>query len=144
MKRKWICVAAAGVSLGLAAAGVALANELIWTPINPSFGGNPANGAWLLASAQAQNTMTPKASTYTRADPLEDFEYNLKRQYLSRLADRIMDDIFGEDSLLPEGDTDAEYTIGDYHVQISTLGSITVTITDTITGGETSIEVPYY
>ena len=144
MKRKWICVLAGGVCLALAAAGVGIANELIWTPINPSFGGNPANGSWLLASAQAQNTMVPKSTGYTRPDPLADFEYSLKRQYLTRLADRIMDDIFGEDTLLPSGDTDAEYTIGDYHVQISTLGSVKVTITDTITGSETAVEVPYY
>lgn len=144
MKRKWIYVAVAGVCFGLAAAGVGIANELIWTPINPSFGGNPGNGSWLLASAQAQNTMVPKATTYTRPDPMEDFEYNLKRQYLSRLSQKIMDDIFGEDTLLPDGDTDAEYTIGDYHVQISTQGAIKVIITDTLTGTETSVEVPYY
>jgi curli production assembly/transport component CsgF len=135
---------AVGICLGLIAAGVGIASELVWTPINPSFGGNPANGAWLLASAQAQNTMTPKPTTYTRADPLDDFEYLLKRQYLSRLADRIMDDVFGEDTLLPDAQTDAEYTIGDYHVQISTMDSIKVTITDTITGNETMVEVPYY
>jgi curli production assembly/transport component CsgF len=144
MRRKWSWALAAGVCLGLVAAGVGIANELIWMPINPSFGGNPANGSWLLASAQAQNTMVPKTTTYTRPDPLADFEYSLKRQYLSRLADRIMDDVFGEDTLLPSEQTDAEYTLGDYHVQITTLGSIKVTITDTITGNQTDVEVPYY
>ena len=31
------------------------ATELVYTPVNPSFGGSPLNGAWLLGSAQAQN-----------------------------------------------------------------------------------------
>ena len=143
-RKKGSYALAVGVCLGLVAAGVGIANELVWTPINPSFGGNPANGSWLLASAQAQNTMVPKAATYTRPDPLEDFEYNLKRQYLARLADRIMDDVFGEDTLLPDAQSDAEYTIGDYHIQITTRDAVKVTITDTITGSQTSVEVPYY
>ena len=32
------------------------ATELVYTPINPSFGGSPLNGAWLLGNAQAQNS----------------------------------------------------------------------------------------
>lgn len=32
----------------------ATAAQLIYTPVNPSFGGNPLNGSYLLQSAQAQ------------------------------------------------------------------------------------------
>jgi hypothetical protein len=31
------------------------ATELVYTPVNPAFGGNPLNGTWLLNNAQAQN-----------------------------------------------------------------------------------------
>ncbi|TAN27298.1 MAG: hypothetical protein EPN31_12280 [Castellaniella sp.] len=34
--------------------GPAMAGQLQYTPVNPSFGGNPLNGAYLLQSAQAQ------------------------------------------------------------------------------------------
>lgn len=36
--------------------GLALAGQLIYTPVNPSFGGNPLNGPYLLNSAQAQKS----------------------------------------------------------------------------------------
>ena len=29
------------------------ATEIVYTPINPSFGGNPLNGTWLLNNAQS-------------------------------------------------------------------------------------------
>ena len=34
--------------------GACLAGQLTYVPVNPSFGGNPLNGAYLLQSAQAQ------------------------------------------------------------------------------------------
>jgi curli production assembly/transport component CsgF len=41
--------------LGLGSCSLVHATELVYTPINPSFGGNPLNGTWLLNNAQAQN-----------------------------------------------------------------------------------------
>ncbi|MGB6007142.1 curli assembly protein CsgF [Castellaniella sp.] len=35
-------------------AGPAQASQLTYTPVNPSFGGNPLNGSFLLQSAQTQ------------------------------------------------------------------------------------------
>ena len=36
--------------------GTALAGQLTYVPVNPSFGGNPLNGPYLLQSAQAQKS----------------------------------------------------------------------------------------
>lgn len=36
------------------AAGAAQASELVYRPINPSLGGDPLNGNWLLSQATAQ------------------------------------------------------------------------------------------
>ena len=36
-------------------AGKAYAQDFVYTPKNPAFGGNPYNYSWLLSSAQAQN-----------------------------------------------------------------------------------------
>ena len=53
-----------GVLIGAVSLCVALgvvtawATELVYTPINPSFGGNPLNGQFLLNEAQAQNNFT--------------------------------------------------------------------------------------
>ncbi|MEI2297363.1 curli assembly protein CsgF [Ensifer sp. MJa1] len=41
-------------TLTLAAAGSSAASELVYRPINPSFGGDPLNGNWLLSQATAQ------------------------------------------------------------------------------------------
>lgn len=53
-------------------AGSAHAGELIYQPINPSFGGDPLNGSYLLNKAQAQNdTKDPDAvdyGSYTETD----------------------------------------------------------------------------
>lgn len=44
----------AGAAILSVAPGAALAGQLLYTPVNPSFGGNPLNGSNLLNSAQAQ------------------------------------------------------------------------------------------
>jgi curli production assembly/transport component CsgF len=47
------------IGAGLALAfSPASASSLVYTPVNPTFGGNPANGPNLLAQAQAQGIGT--------------------------------------------------------------------------------------
>ena len=41
-------------ALVVSASAPALASELVYHPVNPTFGGNPLNGAPLLSQAQAQ------------------------------------------------------------------------------------------
>ncbi len=41
-------------TLVLTYAGSAIASELVYRPINPSLGGDPLNGNWLLSQATAQ------------------------------------------------------------------------------------------
>jgi hypothetical protein len=56
-RRFWVVLS--GVSLCLILGFfTAWATELVYTPINPSFGGNPLNGQFLLGIAQAQNSFT--------------------------------------------------------------------------------------
>ena len=38
--------------------GNVFSQQLTYTPINPSFGGSPLNGSWMLGEAQAQNGFT--------------------------------------------------------------------------------------
>lgn len=129
-------------ALFLLPTGVATATELVWTPINPSFGGPSFNAQWLMASAQAQNKFVEKPKPYTRLDPFEDFEYTLKRQYLSHLSRKIIDEAFGEETTTPL--EPGEYIIGDYAIDITTNGQITVVITDTTSGNSTTVQIPYY
>jgi len=96
--KRLVMYAICGIFCGLflMPADTATATELVWVPINPSFGGYAANATWLMASAQAQNSHVEKAAPYTRPDPMDDFEYTLKRSYLSALSRKIMDEAFGD------------------------------------------------
>jgi len=140
---------ACGIVCGLffISSGVATATELIWVPINPSFGGPSYNASWLMASAQAQNKLVEKPKPYTppTQDPIADFERRLNSQILYRLSSKIVDEAFGEEGLLPEGITEAQYVVGDFRVDVTTdLSQITVKLTDTATGNTTTLQVPYY
>lgn len=125
-------------ALFLANATAAAASELVYTPINPSFGGNPFNGAWLLDSAMTQNKFEEE---YER-DLMEDFEERLISQILYRMSRSLIDEAFGEygETIQP-----GHYEIGNYHIDISTDGVIiTIVIVDIVTGDTTTVEVPYY
>lgn len=119
------------------------AQQLVYTPINPSFGGSPLNGSWMLGQAQAQNGFTAGggSSAYSpySTDPLADFTSSLNRQILSQLSRNLISSMFGENGL-----EEGRYEIGDYIIDI-TPGSngITIIINDLINGGETTIVVPY-
>ena len=41
-------------TLSIGSAAPALASEIVYHPVNPTFGGNPLNGTPLLSTAQAQ------------------------------------------------------------------------------------------
>jgi curli production assembly/transport component CsgF len=51
-KRLWTVVAV--IAVGIDASAPAFASELVYHPVNPTFGGNPLNGSFLLSTAQAQ------------------------------------------------------------------------------------------
>ena len=55
MKTKTFLQCTGILLLGFGSGGLVQATELVYTPVNPSFGGNPLNGTWLLNNAQAQN-----------------------------------------------------------------------------------------
>src|ERR1700742_1756144 len=50
--RSWTI--AAIIAIGVTASAPAFASELVYHPVNPTFGGNPLNGSFLLSTAQAQ------------------------------------------------------------------------------------------
>ena len=117
------------------------ATELVYEFVNPSFGGNPFNGPWLLQQAQLQNQFKEKREVWWKPKtPLERFTEQLEYTVLSRLAQRIAEAAFGEEKLQP-----GEYTVGSYKISVTTdANGITVVITEISTGNITSIQVPYY
>jgi curli production assembly/transport component CsgF len=120
-----------------AANQAAFADELVYTPINPSFGGNPFNSSHLLGIANAQNDYeAPRDSNQTLQG--EQFVRLLQSRLLSALATRVSDAILGENAQ-PSG----EIVYGSQTVAWETLlDSIRLTVTDTDTGAVTEIIIP--
>jgi len=122
---------------GLLLSAGASATELVYTPVNPSFGGSPLNGAWLLGNAQAQNNKKdPDAidrSSLAGTSALDRFTSQLESRLLADLLNK-MDDPNGG-SLITD----------DFIVNVVNLdGNLTVEITDRLTGEVSEISVNGY
>ncbi|HEY8608817.1 MAG TPA: curli assembly protein CsgF [Noviherbaspirillum sp.] len=127
----------------LVAAPAASATELVYVPVNPSFGGSPLNGAVLLNAAQAQNKHTePKSSQPGgpgQQTPLQQFNEILERAVLNRLVSAATTSVMGADGKLKEGVVNT----GNFTIEITDLGGgmLMVKTTDKVTGAATSFQV---
>lgn len=127
----------------------ALAGDLVYTPINPSFGGNPLNSSHLLGLANAQRDATASdakknsgglggATGGGGTSDADLFVRQLEGRLLSALAGQVTEAIFGtnpqDSGTVTFGTTTVEF--------IRTLDSIRLLITDTVEGTVTEIVVP--
>jgi curli production assembly/transport component CsgF len=132
---------AAGLTAVLAGSGSAPASELIYQPIDPSFGGNPFNSSHLLGLAEAQNQHIdePRFSAGTTGlSQSELFVRQLESRLLSSLATQVGNAIFGENA-----QESGEVVFGDQTITFERgLEFIDITIFDAATGGSTQVRVP--
>lgn len=116
------------------------AAELVYTPVNPSFGGSPLNGTWLLNSAQAQNDFKdPSSSALSKKTDLESFNDRLQRSILDRLAGAVTQQVVGPDGQIVPGNIETQ----DYLINIADNGdgTLTITTTDKASGASTTFEI---
>ena len=116
--------------------------QLVYTPINPSFGGSPLNGSWMLGEAQAQNGFTAGGTSGlpSQNDQLSNFSSSLQSQILSQLSRNLVSSLFGENGLQA-----GHYEIGNFIIDISPgSDGVNIVINDLSNGGETTITVPYF
>ncbi|MDT0646770.1 curli assembly protein CsgF [Zunongwangia sp. F260] len=114
--------------------------QLVYTPENPAFGGNPYNSQWLLASAQAQNSFKDPAATTGRQQQteLERFTSSLNSQLLGQVSRSAFTRQFGQDGLNP-----GTYSFGSLAVDIYPSDEgLVINILDTNTGEQTQIVIP--
>jgi curli production assembly/transport component CsgF len=131
--RATFAVAALGMT-GLSAS----AQELVYTPVNPSFGGDSFNSSHLMAIANAQNDYKDPDATTTGNSQIDQFLRQLQSRLLSSLAAEVNDAIFGEN---PQDS--GTITFGDQTISfVRLLDSVSLTITDTSTGAVTEISIP--
>lgn len=114
------------------------ADELVYTPVNPWFGGNSNNGDWLLANAQAQNDHDDDDEERIELSPIDVFTSTLQRLVLNRLATNAVGQFFTD-----EGDfITGTYTVGDYEIDITDVdGVLTISTTDSTSGDSTQIVI---
>ena len=115
------------------------AQDFVYKPVNPAFGGDTFNYNWLLSSAQVQDN-TEAEDAGTSGGSLDFFTESLNRQLLNQLSRELVTSQFGE-----EGLTDGVYTVGDFQIDIaSTFEGLSISIIDASTGEQTQIIIPYF
>jgi curli production assembly/transport component CsgF len=127
---------AAILAVGLAASPV-LAQQQIYTPKSPTFGGNPFNSAHILGVAGAQNDYK---APVTPQDQANLFSQQLQSRLLSALASQVTDAIFGKN---PQDR--GTITFGGQTITfVRSLEDVHLTITDSTTGSVTDIVIPTF
>jgi len=120
--------------------GLLSAQDLVYKPINPAFGGDTFNYNWLLSSAQEQNQFEDASATNPFGTGLDDFEEDFNRQILNSLSRQLVSNTFGDDGI-----EDGLYSIGSFEIEVTTTSSgINIYILDTTDGGETTVVVPIF
>lgn len=119
-----------------------IAQDFVYQPVNPAFGGNPYNYSWLLSQANAQNEYKEETDPFgfLNDDPLNGFQDDLNAQVLNEISRQLYFNQFGE-----EGLSEGFYEFGSYEIDVSTTSEgMQIRIIDIMTGSETTVVIPYY
>jgi curli production assembly/transport component CsgF len=132
--------AASAALMACAIASPATAQDLVYEPVNPSFGGNPFNSAHLLGVANSQNKFKDPSSSKSSSSQADVFARQLQSRLLSALSSQLVDAIFGENpqehGTVSFGGQTIEFVRG--------LENVTLTITNDESGEITTIVVPTF
>lgn len=122
-----------------------IAQDLVYKPKNPAFGGDTFNYQWLLSGAQAQDTYKDKTttsllSTSSSTSTLDDFTKSLNRLLLSQISQQLITSQFGEGGLQP-----GSYTIGNFNINVgSATDGVVIDISDLSNGQSTQVVIPFF
>lgn len=118
------------------------AQDLVYKPVSPTFGGDALNYNGLISMANIQNGFTdPNQVDPFNRDPLEDFNESLQRQILNQLSRELIGGQLGDDFLSGGGVTQ----VGNFQVDVSEgLEGLSVILTDLGSGGTTQLTIPFF
>lgn len=102
------------------------ATELIYTPVNPTFGGNPLNASGLLANANAQNDYKAPVITRIEKTDFEVFNEQLQSAIVARLRTNTINDLFKTPLLEDKSRTDY---VGDFKLDYKNVGGVLELVT---------------
>lgn len=121
----------------------AIAQDLVYKPKNPAFGGDTFNYQWLLNSADSQNLYKEenKENRFEQKSELQRFTENLNSQLLNQLSKSLFDEQFGTGS--GNGMTEGTFVFGSLSVDVYTSNEgLVVNILDIKTGEQTQVIIP--
>lgn len=117
------------------------AQDFVYTPKNPAFGGSPINYSWLLSSANAQNLYKGDRSFGFDRNPLGSFQRSLQRQILRELTDNILQKRFGDVDLTKNG----SYSFGNFNIEVVPgPDGINIIIQNLASSEQTTITIPNF
>jgi curli production assembly/transport component CsgF len=124
----------------LLAPGQTEAQDFVYEPTNPAFGGSPVNYSWMMNSANSQNKFQQSGGGFSR-DPLANFEESLQRQVLSQLTRQIIGDRFGEGNIdLSER---SNFEFGEFNISINPgPDGVSINIQNILSGESTTVTIP--
>lgn len=127
------------LACGLLCASPLAAQDVVYKPISPTFGGNPFNSNHVLGVANANNDFRdPRARTSNSQADI--FARQLQSRLLSALSSQLVNAIFGENP--QESGT---ISFGGQTIEFfRSLEEVTIIIRDDETGEETRIVVPLF
>ncbi|UYV15978.1 curli assembly protein CsgF [Porphyrobacter sp. ULC335] len=115
------------------------AQDVVYEPISPTFGGNPFNSNHVLGVANANNDFRDPSAA-NRNSQADIFSRQLQSRLLSALSSQIVDAIFGDNP--QESGT---ISFGGQTIEFfRSLEEVTLIIRDDTTGEETRIVVPLF
>ena len=125
-----------GALLALASCPDVRAAEIVYQPINPSFGGAASNSVWLNQNADIANSFRRKkdrlekltADKYDpfKRDPIVDFSASLQSRLLGEMSDKIVSAIYGTNK-----QNSGTFTAGNATVSFMRAnGTVILTISD--------------
>ncbi len=129
-----------GMAMLLIAAAPGVASELVYTPVNPSFGGNPLNSNHLFNIANGQNDHgDPGLDNASRKSELDQFNERIQRLVLSQVASAVARPIVGSAGELIPGEVETQ----DFVITVENIGSdlLRITTLEKLTGEETVFEL---
>lgn len=121
-------------------ASSASAQDFVYTPVNPSFGGSPFNSAHLLSLSERQNQFPKTSSAFSGSSQTDtqQFERQIKSALLGRISSQVVDQILGETA-----SDSGRFSVGSTQIDFERIdGIVAITISDDLSGGSTIIEVP--
>jgi curli production assembly/transport component CsgF len=114
------------------------AQDLIYKPKNPAFGGDTFNYQWMIGSAESQNKFKDKQVEVNELTELQQFTQDLNAQLLNSVSRSLFTQQFGNDGI-----SVGSYTFGSLSIEVyPSSGGLTIDILDTKTGEQTQVIIP--